>query len=366
MKVKTYYGTTLQDALNQAKEELGEDVVVIETKEIKGGGLLLDNRSLIKLTVGVEEKEAPPKRKVTEKSAASRKEVSQPLTDRRDEYLLLKRQLDRLFNYFKGITNLGFPAFCERMWARLTELGMEYSDAIEFVQRAYYKMGRDGSAGESEFREHLKRSIVERIKGREGNIEQLLGGKRVVALVGPTGSGKTTIAMSMCLSEFFGSFSTRYLVTTDVYRIGSPIKLERFAKVTGVSFSKIRDPEELNSFVKKVSEGLVIVDTPIGRPDSYQKLYECLMGIEEMYTIVSVPVTMYLPDVQKYLESLDGLKNVGIALTKVDETAFPGNIVSLINSLDCSVYFLTDGVEIPESLKVMKGEDLVEKFFGLI
>lgn len=365
MKVKTYYGTTLQDALNQAKEELGEDVVVIETKEIKGGGLLLDNRSLIKLTVGVEEKKTPPRKKVIEKSIERGKKPSQPLAGRGDEYLLMKRQLDRLFNYFKSITNLGFPPFCERMWVRLTELGMEYSDAIEFVQRAYYKMGKDSAASEPEFKEYLRRSIIEKIKGKEGSAEQFSGKKRVVALVGPTGSGKTTIAMSMCLSEYFGSFPTKYLVTTDVYRIGSDIRLERFAKVAKVSFSKVRNPEEMSSFVKGIEQGLIIVDTPIGRPESYQELYECLTGIDEIYAIVSIPVTMYLPDIQKYLDSLE-FKNVGIALTKLDETAFPGNVVSLLNSFDHSVYFLTDGVEIPESLKTMKAEDLVGKIFSLV
>ncbi|MBO8130536.1 MAG: hypothetical protein H0Z29_03340 [Candidatus Marinimicrobia bacterium] len=356
MRIKSFYGQTLQEALNQAKEELGEDVIVLETKEIKGNGLLLENKNLVKLTVKIEEPESTEAKPKHEEKKKSKPEKSA------NEELIVKRQLDKLYNYFRNILNIGLPEFYENAWRKLCDTGIEYSDSIAIIEDIYYQSGETKVIDYSELKARVRKRIVEKIGEKLGDVDNLFNNDRTVfSFMGPTGCGKTTVLMEMALSPVLNKIKNKNIISTDIYRIGSMDRLDKFSQVSGIKLIKAKSPEELLRIVNEIDKGLVLIDTPIGDIDRYKDIFRGLLTVPDILHLVCIPANLDSGEIDRYMERFNSLKRVGIVLTKVDEVRNKGRIFSLIKSFKHKLFFFTMGNEIPESLHVINASVLAKE-----
>jgi len=88
------------------------------------------------------------------------------------------------------------------------------------------------------------------------------GGRRVVALVGPTGVGKTTTVAKIAARALMEHRLKIALVTLDTYRIGATERVTRYGEIMKVPTFVARDREELQAVLGKTRDrDLVLIDT---------------------------------------------------------------------------------------------------------
>src|SRR5437870_5076556 len=69
--------------------------------------------------------------------------------------------------------------------------------------------------------------------------------KRAVALVGPTGVGKTTTIAKLAARAALVEHRSVALVTLDTYRVGGEDQIRTFADLIGVPLTLVSDPSRL-------------------------------------------------------------------------------------------------------------------------
>ncbi|MER2492119.1 flagellar biosynthesis protein FlhF [Catenovulum sediminis] len=194
----------------------------------------------------------------------------------------------------------------------------------------------------------------------------------VVALLGPTGVGKTTTVAKLAahFAKKHGPDSVA-LVTTDTYRIGAHEQLQTYAKIIGCPCKVVRQPEELSDTLHQLrNRKLVLIDTAgVGQRDI--RLAEQLDGLMKS---ANVKIRSYLvlqatSQRRVLMEAVQQFKRTaltGCILTKLDECMSLGEIISVAIQNALPIGYLTDGQRVPEDIKAASAQYLTEKATGLM
>ncbi|PKI14741.1 flagellar biosynthesis protein FlhF [Colwellia sp. 12G3] len=187
----------------------------------------------------------------------------------------------------------------------------------------------------------------------------------VVALVGPTGVGKTTTIAKLAagFSQVHGSDQVA-LISTDTFRIAGFEQLATYGKIIGCQVSLAKDSQALDTLLQQYSKKkLILIDTAgMGQRD--------IRLAEQLTALVSnarVRIRSYLvlaANAQQGVmqENVDRFKKVplsGCIYTKLDESISIGEIITTSIQNGLPIGYLTDGQRVPEDIKVANAEKLV-------
>jgi len=189
----------------------------------------------------------------------------------------------------------------------------------------------------------------------------------VVALIGPTGVGKTT-----SIAKIAARFRMRYgvdqlaLITTDNYRIGAHEQLSNFARILDVPMRVASSHDELQEALSEfIDKRLVLIDTAgmsqrdLRMTEQFKLLNDQTFNIES-YLVISA--TTESRAMREALNTFKEIKPVGCILTKLDETDCPGSALSAIIEQQMAIGFVTDGQRVPEDLHYPDAEELMAPF----
>jgi flagellar biosynthesis protein FlhF len=194
----------------------------------------------------------------------------------------------------------------------------------------------------------------------------LAEGRRTLALIGPTGVGKTTAIAKIAARALLETRFKVALITVDTYRVGASEQLARYGKIMGIPTHVARDRAALAEGVERFSNAdLVLIDTA-GRSDS-----ESLAAQTSL--LRSVPHV----ELQLVLSAATGGRELGaiarryraiaperLIFTKLDEVDGPAGIYSAVAALPRPVSCISDGQRVPEDIHAVTGPDLVGMVFG--
>ncbi|TMM44931.1 flagellar biosynthesis protein FlhF [Colwellia ponticola] len=187
----------------------------------------------------------------------------------------------------------------------------------------------------------------------------------VVALVGPTGVGKTTTIAKLAagFSQVHGSDQIA-LISTDTFRIAGFEQLATYGKIIGCQVSLAKDSQALDVLLQQYAKKkLILIDTAgMGQRDI--RLAEQLTAL---VSNVRVRIRSYLvlaANAQQGVmqENVDRFKKVplsGCIYTKLDESISIGEIITTSIQNGLPIGYLTDGQRVPEDIKVANAEKLV-------
>jgi len=189
----------------------------------------------------------------------------------------------------------------------------------------------------------------------------------VVALVGPTGVGKTTT-----VAKLAARFARRHgpdsvaMITTDTYRIAAAEQLQTYGRIIGCTVKVAKDADELNVVLAQLRQRkLVLIDTA-GMSQRDMRLtdqLEVLMRNTRLrirpYLVLSATAQGAVQE--EIVRRFKKLPLSGCIFTKLDECLSIGESlsVSIQNSLPIS--YLTDGQRVPEDIKVADAGDLISR-----
>lgn len=175
----------------------------------------------------------------------------------------------------------------------------------------------------------------------------------VVAVVGPTGVGKTTSVVKIA-----ARFALRHgpdsvgLISTDNYRIGAREQLLTFARILGVPMHTARNAEELQEGLDRLSQRkLVLIDTAgmsqrdVRLAAQFQTLQSCGANVK---TLLAVSAASEIGALREIIQAFSAAAPVGCVLTKMDEAASIGAALSALIESELPLMFLADGQRIPE------------------
>ncbi|AMQ42200.1 flagellar biosynthesis regulator FlhF [Aeromonas veronii] len=191
-----------------------------------------------------------------------------------------------------------------------------------------------------------------------------------VALLGPTGVGKTTT-----IAKLAARFAMKYgaeqvaLITTDNYRIGAHEQLQTYGRIMGCPVRQVRDAEELaNALYQFRHRRLVLIDTAgVGQRD--------IRLTEQLDTLVKnakVRIRSYLvmsatSQRRVMQEAVDHFRRIplsGCILTKLDESLNLGEVINVCIQNSLPISYITDGQRVPEDIQVANAAQLVGAAMG--
>ena len=187
---------------------------------------------------------------------------------------------------------------------------------------------------------------------------------KVVALIGPTGVGKTTTLAKIAAKFVLEQGARVALITADTDRISAVEQLKTYSDILGLPLEIVYNPEALrNAIEKHKDKQLILIDTA-GRSqyNEYQmKELSGLLSIDadiEKHLVMSA--TTKTSDGVELLENFSICQPDRVIFTKVDETGTHGIILNILHRRKVALSYITNGQSVPDDIEPASVERLAE------
>ncbi|MFT6328699.1 MAG: flagellar biosynthesis protein FlhF [Bermanella sp.] len=217
-------------------------------------------------------------------------------------------------------------------------------------------------ASETEGWDYLLNLISNRLHIGGNDILQQSG---IVALVGATGTGKTTTVAKLAAkyAQKFGANEVA-MITVDTYRIAAFEQLATYGKIIGCTVKKAQTSEELAHILYQLRhKKLVLIDTA-GFSQRDARLVTQLNDYEKE-TTANIKKYLVLPAGAQYQvlhQTIQAYKNInltGCIFSKLDECYSLGEALSVVIENDLRLSYVTDGQRVPEDIKLADAKNLI-------
>ena len=371
MKLKTYRGESYTQTLNKIKSELGDDVVIISSKEIKRK--TLNSPGLYEIVVAIEDNKEDVLLKISNaaKEINNIKEINN-LSDEKppvvnQEIVSLKEEIKKISDTLKFLqaavwdvankNELELPPEFSEIYALTKASGIapKHLDEIMKLTVKYMplKMRKNREAIKRYFYTLLKKMIPIRIE-REVKPPH----KKIMMFVGPTGVGKTTTIAKLA-ARYAYQLNSRHkvgIITLDTYRIGAVEQLMTYAKMMRLPIETVVDPSDFEEALNALRHNDYILIDTVGSSQHDKEKIEKLSSFLKVNSFAEINVNLVLSAITKYEDLVDIYNNFSILpidtfiFTKLDETKSYGNLLSLLIDTKKPVSYLSIGQEVPDDL----------------
>jgi len=193
---------------------------------------------------------------------------------------------------------------------------------------------------------------------------------RIVALVGPTGVGKTTTIAKLAAVHGLGDGVDVRIITVDNFRIGARAQVETYGKIMGIPVQTVDDPDELHRQIALASDSdLVLIDTIGKNPRDKEKFsgMKKLLSVcgESMEVHLVLSATTKTSDLRVIMEQFRLFSYRSVIITKLDETNHIGNLLCALTPTAASISYLTDGQSVPVDIAIASPIRLLSKLQDL-
>ncbi len=186
-------------------------------------------------------------------------------------------------------------------------------------------------------------------------IQPTTGRRKVVALVGPTGVGKTTTIAKLAANFRLRDGIRMGLVTVDTYRIAAVEQLRTYAEIIDLPMKVVTSPQEMRRALDELADlDLVLIDTAGRSPRDELKIQELkqMLGeadVDEVHLVMSL--TASVRSIKMTCEQFQPVNPTALVLTKLDEAAGMGSLVSVSREVCLPFSYLTTGQDVPEDIE---------------
>ena len=177
-----------------------------------------------------------------------------------------------------------------------------------------------------------------------------------MALVGPTGVGKTTTIAKLAANYRLREKRRVGLITVDTYRVAAVEQLRTYADIIDLPMEVVATPREMREAVARMSHlDLVLMDTAGRSPRDEVKIQELKSMLAEAEPDEVHLVLSSTAGAKSLISTAERFADVGttaLLLTKLDEAHSLGHLVSLVRECQLPVSYLTDGQNVPDDIQV--------------
>lgn len=200
-----------------------------------------------------------------------------------------------------------------------------------------------------------------------GTLKLKKNSPRIIALVGPTGVGKTTTTAKLAAMYALNRGNKVALITMDIFRVGAVEQLKTYSRIMGIPLEVASTPKELEKAVEKHSAcDLIFIDTAGRSHKDKEKLDEMKNFLED-----KIPMEVYLclsattkdRELEEILNRFRVFQVSKVVFTKIDECESVGNMVNLLMKDNLQIAYFTTGQRVPEDIEIATPAKLADMIF---
>jgi len=233
--------------------------------------------------------------------------------------------------------------------------------AVQTLMQAI-RPAADGGATLAELRSLAAEKLAGMVKC-SGSLRIKKNGPRIVAVVGPTGVGKTTTIAKIAAMYALNRRVSVAMVTMDNFRVGAVEQLKTYAKIMDLPLEVAGNSQELGkALAKHADKDLILIDTAGRSPKDAERLDE-LKGYLEAHAGIDVylclSATTRTREIDEIIATFGTLPVTKLLFTKLDESRSFGCIVDTSLKHKIPLSYFSTGQKVPEDIEVATSRKLV-------
>lgn len=374
MKIKSYFSHTVEDAMTLASQELGPDAMLVNSRKAPPEARHMGEYEVVFANgfPAAEPAEAETHAPVSAPLAArplAGDRFSKDMAEMKKEIESMRRSLTRAA--LAPTQWVGASPDLSDAYALLTASDVAPELAREIVQCAESQvMGPHPPVERTRKRldkTAFQRALVAELESRFMAQPTLGRGEslpKVVALVGPPGSGKTTTLVKLAVNYGLTSRRPVLLLSTDTYRVAAAEQLRCYAQILGVAFQVV---ETITALAQAIEENggkeIIFIDTPgygFGDIDNASGLAQFISTRPDIDPHLVLSSSMKSADLSRMIDSYEIFRPQRLLFTKLDETGSFGSILNEAARTGKPLSFFCNGQRIPEDIETASRGRLVE------
>lgn len=341
MNVQTFIAPNAREALARIRVELGDDAVVLSTrKHPQGVEVLASAYAGLSLQLGDTTSEEP----------ASGSRILKEIAHLRS---LLQNQLAG----FAWSANRRRDPIRAHLLQSLFSAGFGSLLARTLVARLPRHLNLESSQA------WLRQVLIRNLRVVPA-ADDLIAKGGLFALVGPTGSGKTTTLAKLAERGVrrFGANNVA-LVCGDSYRIGAATQLRIYAELLGVELHTVEDPVNYASTLSTLGETkLVLIDTAGFNPNDARVGQMQVLDALGVQRIVVLAANVQSGAIEQVMMAYRR-DAVACILSKWDEAPQPGAALDSLIRHRLPLAYIASGQRVPEDLYMPNAAYLIDRAF---
>ncbi|VAX21458.1 Flagellar biosynthesis protein FlhF [hydrothermal vent metagenome] len=408
MKVKRFEAIDMGEALRMVKASMGPNAVILHTRNINKGNSSfgLFGRPLVEVYATAPESGATrgagfrpagqnsviePERSVeAKKDVISFEPVMDSLMEIRtslDEISAAKenpddtvsringdvRELKSMISYLIDQSGIENEKGLSRQYLALLRRLKEHGVAEEYSRRLVDEIREKPGEGPSPDIKTLLYVTAAKIRD-----SLLFGGAiaapgpgdskpGIVALVGPTGVGKTTTVAKLAATLSMDNVKVG-LITIDTYRIAAVEQLKIYANILNIPLEVILSPGDLKQAIRNYRDKEVILIDTAGRSQrDYRQIKELtrfLDGNDDVDSRLVLSACSSEAQMEEAIKSFSKANVSGLIFTKLDEAAQLGPVLNQHLKTGLPVSYFTTGQSVPEDIEQAQAGAFVKRLFS--
>ncbi len=416
MIIKKYVGKTESEATEEARRELGPNIVVMTVKPAKKTGFFsFFQAQKIEVTVALEEESERPQRTYSPQKETPRPVVkpSEDISQRdtiiassggiaprsselKDDNSAIEEKLDNLSNLLEKNflktekEDFGDKEPLEPVSAPSRKKAPELSEeTMSFIKLLYNtlienevdeiyvnqltdeveKLAKPGLPFDYALSNVYQKMVLK--FGKSEPIELDCEGPRAEIFIGPTGVGKTTTIAKLASELSVTQKKKVALLTVDTYRIAAAEQLRTYASILEIPFRVIYSVEEMKQAAEDFKDyDYIMVDTA-GHSlhneelkqgvESFIRVLEDIMDCENF--LVLSATTKYR-DLIEIADAYSEMVAYKLIFTKMDETGAKGNLYNVRMHTGAPIAYITNGQNVPDDIAVFDAQRIVKNLLG--
>lgn len=368
--VKTFRARDARSALAAVKAALGPEAVILSTQEV-GGGLFRPKE--IEVTAALE----PPAPQVPEPPAPAQAPgrhgaalyAAPPAAGPAliaEELIALRSAVENMRCQLRQQVAAPtaeaprFPPPVMRLYEQLVARGLDERLAEELLRLAAGAHGTEPQLLWRGVRELLAERLI------PSRAPWMPGPRRIIALVGPTGVGKTTTLAKIAARALMESRLAVALITVDTYRIGAAEQVARYGSMMNVPTRIAHNDAELRRALEFSRQAdLVLIDTAgRSRNEDIAQQAATLRSVPDVDLYLCLSAATGARELAAAATRYAALKPTRLIFTKLDEASGPAALVSALGPVGRPIACVTDGQRVPEDIRAPTAAELVELVTG--
>ena len=414
MVIKKFQAKTEAEAIVLAKKELGDDITVIHSRNVKPKGFFsFFKKMLVEITVAKDEENVKSEKENIKEGVAAidaaraaaeeKAAAAKPAAPKQDkiknevnasaeaEKRAVEARLDNIQSLLEqklsvqekekktepeknvkqeadDLKTKELMDFTKLLYNTLIDNEVDEKFANELIGEVEQNFGSNVNV------EHILSHIYQKVIlkfGKPETIEPADRNAKAVFFIGPTGVGKTT-TLAKLASRFKLTDNKRIaLFTTDTYRISATDQLKTYANIMGVPFHVIYTPEELVEEYERYKDyDYILIDTAGHSPhnteqkEDMEKFIHVLEGVAQTENYLVLSATTKYKDLLKICDVYREMTGYRLIFTKLDETECHGNLLNVRMHTMAPMSYVTNGQYVPDDIEVFNPQNAVKRLLG--
>jgi flagellar biosynthesis protein FlhF len=371
MKIKHYRAADMRQALRQVRDAQGPDAVILSSRKISGG---VEVVAAVDYDVDVELPEATESAQAASQptpadyatlaqrfAAQDHNQVNHLQADVNEELRTLRRMLETQLATLAWNDLTRRAPIQTELLRQLTGLGIAHDLCGELVSQLPQRM---------ELAEAHRLSLAMLARRIETVGERWMESGGIVAMVGPTGVGKTTLIAKLAARWVLRNGPRDLaLISTDCIRIGAQEQIHTLGRLLGVPAYAIDGAADLAETLDHVGDRRLVLIDSAGLSQRDPRLADELTTLanasDRLETSLVISAASQAGAIEEALEKFVPARPTTCSVTKLDEATSLGGTMSALIRAKLPLAYLSDGQQVPEDLSPARSHQLIARAVDL-